>query len=132
MAWLCHRWLAYEKLFETPGMYRLSLIATSSDGDGAGTQLNLHWSGRWDQTEMWVDHLPTAIAKAREQLWQLFHDGVEMRNAGQEKMKSPDAIAWDNQFFSWRGKVLGFAECLSTDLKHHLQTNKSNRPAELH
>jgi hypothetical protein len=122
------RWLAYEKLFESPGVYRLTLIATSSDGEGASIRLNLLWSGRWDQTEMWVDDLPTAMTKVRERLWQLFHDGVDMRNAGQGKMKSPDAIAWDNQFFAWRAMVIGFASCLSTDLKNHLQTMNQIEP----
>jgi len=125
------RWISYEKLFDAPGIYRLSVIATSTDGDGATISLNLLWTGHWDQSLMWMDDLPTSIAKARDHLWQLFHSGVELRNAGERKMKSPDAIAWDNQFFAWRKAALGFAACLSTDLKNHLQTMNRIEPQNL-
>jgi hypothetical protein len=54
--------IAYEELFQRPGVYRLTLVASSEDGGSSATAVVLlSWTGRWDQTAIHVDTPPAAV-----------------------------------------------------------------------
>lgn len=113
------RWLEYEHIFDAAGVYRLTIIATASDGTGDKLLLVLLWLGRWDTAEMWVDEGGKAEAKAKAALWGLFHEGTNMRVAGIERGETPE---WMEQFIRWHNAVIGIAGVLSGDLMNHLKS----------
>lgn len=41
-------------LFERPGTYRLTVLVSSEDGGECVAKLRLEWTGRWDETKMWM------------------------------------------------------------------------------
>lgn len=50
--WPTPDWYAYQDLFVSPGVYRITLSAVSANCGEAQLALILLWTGQWDQTEM--------------------------------------------------------------------------------
>jgi hypothetical protein len=43
-------WKVNERIFDEPGQYRLTIVASSVEGVSASIQLIVTWTGRWDDT----------------------------------------------------------------------------------
>lgn len=53
--WPTPEWTAYQSLFASPGVFRLTISATSDGNGDAELQLILVWSGEWDRTEVMTE-----------------------------------------------------------------------------
>jgi hypothetical protein len=54
--WICseHQWQTDQPLFQSEGVYRLTVSANPIEGAPIKRRLGLQWTGHWHETDMWM------------------------------------------------------------------------------